>query len=112
MDSKVIQRVTPEQKEKVLDIPGFINTGDKESINDIDSAILNNIPGNTEIEERKYLNELGNVCKNWKVEEWLRVLRQAPYDLMCDEVKRRGLGYIEYRQALKDADDIMKKIDL
>lgn len=60
-------------------------------------AILNNTPGNVEIEEINHLNELEEVANNWKVEEWKRVLIKAPSDLMISEISRRIKGYEEFR---------------
>lgn len=118
--SDVIKRTTPEQREvaKSVDIIGFINNNSNESNNDYyfddeeSSAILNNVPGNSEIEKMNHLNGMEQVAKNYSAEEWTRLLYYAPSTMMLSELTRRMKGYEEYRDAQKNADSIMNKLKL
>lgn len=90
--SDVIKRVTQEQKDIVgsIEIPSFMAKDDDYYFDDEESqAILNNIPGNTEIEEINHLNELEVVCQNWKEAEWIRILKHADSTLICKELNER-----------------------
>lgn len=99
-------RPTPEQKEIVLDIPSFLNQPETTvDMQEVEKAILSNVPGasNKTVEDINHLNELENVGNNYSVEEWKRLLVTAPYDLMCDELKRRLGGYGSLSIALNNA---------
>lgn len=94
MDSQIIRSVSEEQKDVVLDIPDFISEKPIDTqLNVIERAILNNVPGNREIEEFNNLAELERMCQNWTPEEWERVILHADSHLMLAEVDRRLENY-------------------
>lgn len=109
-----MNRPTQEQREVVnsIDIPQFMNEPRDIDLDEMTMAILNNVPGNVEVEEMNHLNELEQVASNWKDAEWIRVLFKAPHKLMFDELLRRMSAYKECREAISDADQIMKNINL
>lgn len=104
------------KKEKEIEIPDFLNKGTELPTEEqlMAQAMLNNVPGNgnTQAEEQNHLKQLEEVAINYSGEEWLRVLYHAPFDMMCEEIKRRGQGYEQYRLALLGADEVMKQLKL
>lgn len=107
MESEIIKRINEEQKEAVLSIPSFLNNHQETPIdvNEVEKVILNNVPGpdSKAVEEINHLNGLEQVGRNYTTEEWRRLLVTAPYDLMCDEIKRRLGGYASLSNALNHA---------
>ena len=92
--------VIPKIKRDRLDIPEFLYRGESR-LDEEDAAILNNVPGNTDIEEMNHLNELESVCQNWKEEEWVRVLYYAPPQLITNEISRRLSAGTEVNECVK-----------
>lgn len=85
--------------EEGIQIPEFLKKKEEfipEIGDEFEQAILNNTPGNTEIEKQNHLNELERACQNWDEEEWHRVLYHASSRLMCDELKRRTSVFEDY----------------
>lgn len=114
-DEELKDNFFPKRKKEVLDVPNFLNKGTGELPTEeqlMQQAALNNVPGNQQNEEKNHLKQLEEMAVNYSVEEWLRLLYHAPFDMMCDELKRRGQGYEEYRTALLGADEIMKQLKL
>lgn len=100
---------------KQLDIPEFLKAkmpDENEPMEDEISAVLNNVPGNVEIEEINHLNELKQVCKNWKEEEWKRVLLSAPSEMMAEEMKRRLTAFEDYVRNQRNNMSTLEKLDL
>lgn len=116
-DEEIYEGGTP-QREKEIEIPEFLkrrDTGSMELPTEeqlMAQAMLNNVPNNTDIEEQNHLNELENVAQNWKEEEWTRVLYYAPHTLMNNEIERRMSASEEFRNAMKDADEVMRRLKL
>ena len=94
--------------EEGIQIPEFLKKKEEfipEIGDEFEQAILNNTPGNTEIEKQNHLNELERACQNWDEEEWNRVLYHASSRLMCDELKRRTSVFEDYmRNTRKNLD--------
>lgn len=104
-----------DDEKSTIQIPDFLVK--KQEINPLDvdeisHAILNNVPGNTEVEEMNHLNELENYAKNLKEKEWEKILYHAPSVFMTKEIQRRLQGHEEFRKAMVDASDIMSKLKL
>ena len=79
------------KKRAEIDIPDFLTKPNvvptQEMLNA--QAVLNNVPDSTENEEINHLNELEQVCKNWSVEEWRRILKHARTKAILEELVRR-----------------------
>ena len=104
------EEFAPSHKKKGIEIPEFLQQGaiaDEEA-----QAVLNNVPNNTEIEEMNHLNELKQVCKNWKEEEWERVLLSAPSGMMADELKRRLEAFEDFAHNQRTNIDRLSLLDL
>lgn len=114
MESNVIRHTTPEQREVVgsVDIPSFVNqTPAAYEHDEVSQVILNNVPGNTEIEEINHLNELEVVCQNWKEEEWRRILIHADSTQLCEELKRRLIIQDDYIQHQKNSINQLEQLN-
>ena len=104
----------PPKKEPEIQILDFITgentipTEDQEKV----EAMLNNVPNNNTNEEKRYLNGLEEVGKNYKEDEWKRLLYSAPSDLMTQELQRRLSAAEQYRRAMIEADEVMKQLKL
>lgn len=110
-DEEVQTDYFPKRK-KEIEIPNFLRSENDIPQNEDVSAVLNNVPGNTKIEEMNHLNGLEKYAQNLTEEEWKRYLYYAPSQMMFTELQRRMSGYEEYRKALKDADGVMENIKL
>jgi len=108
MDVK--RAVTNEQKEAVLSVPDVFEKKENYYFDEEDTAILNNVPGNSEIEEMNHLNELEAVCQNWKDTEWKRVLYYAPHTLITEEIERRFKADDEVISSIKTLDTFLVQV--
>lgn len=79
------------KKEKGIEIPEFLNRGSELPSEEekMAQAMLNNMPGNVDIEKQNHLSELDRACQNWDSEEWKIVIQRAGSLEMCEELKRR-----------------------
>lgn len=94
----------PKKEKKNIEIPDFLNSGEilPTEQQQINEAILNNTPANKEIEDKNHLNELEQVCQNWRPEEWQRVILHADSQLMLKEISRRTKLYEAYVKNERD----------
>lgn len=111
-DAEVREGYIPKMKRDKIDIPDFLASKNDVPLNEEDKAVLNNIPGNTQIEEMNHLNELEAVAQNWKEEEWRRVLYYAPHKLMITEIDRRMSAYVEQNIQLNGITEVMRELKL
>lgn len=111
-DAEVREGFIPKVKRESIDIPDFLNKREDVQLTEEDSAILNNIPGNTNIEEMNHLNELESVCQNWKETEWKRVLFYAPHTLITEEIERRFKADDEVRNSVKYLGEFLSQVKM
>lgn len=93
-----------------IDIPDFIKKGNEalpteEQI--VAQAILDNVPGNVDIEKQNHLAELERACQNWDKEEWAKIIIHANSHLMLAEMDRRAA---EYEKSILDTRAIFEKL--
>lgn len=108
-----MNRPTNDQKEKVLNIPDFMGSDDISIATEIDKmnvAILNNVPGNTTIEEQNHLNELERACQNWTPEEWNVVIKHADPEKMLLEVNRQMKAHRDFISNLRSNEQTLASL--
>jgi len=85
------------KKKTDIDIPEFLIRRETETLPTEEqlmaNAMLNNTPGNTDIEKQNHLAELERACQNWDSEEWAKVIIHADSHLMFAELDRRMENY-------------------
>lgn len=81
----------PKKEKAEIEIPDFltkpniIQTEEEAK----EQAILNNTPGNIDIEKQNHLAKLEAACQNWEPDEWEKIIIHAPSHWMTTELDRR-----------------------
>ena len=104
----------PPKKEPEIDIPlygkgdNYIPTEEQLQMN----AMINNVPGNTDIEKQNHLAELERACQNWDSEEWQKIIIHADSQLMTKEIGRRLEIFEKFVANNRSNLDLLKSQDL
>lgn len=101
----------PKSKRTTIDIPTFVEKKDF-PIEEETAAVLNNVPGNVELEEIQHLNGIEKIAINLTEEEWIRYLFYAPHELLTREIDRRLKSNDTINDSVKSLKDFLDKVKM